>query len=243
METLRDRPEISPCCSSGKLDCTTFTDGVSMTPRPRPISSSPGANATTRDEAPTSASSRPIPASGDDEAGDDQGSLRAPLGEPLGGERGDQDARGRRGEDHSGLDRVVAADLLEEDGDDERDPHQQQPLDVLGDQAEVGRAVPEQPEREQRLPARRARARGCRGRTRPGSAAPTARNTAISDEFVVGLQDAEHDEEHADRRQDRSDHVERARRVGRAAGSTMRRLRRTISRDRPPPGTRTPPAS
>ena len=62
LETLRDSPDISPCSCSGKLDCTTLTEGVSITPRPRPISSSPGANATTRDEAPTRASKSPIPA-------------------------------------------------------------------------------------------------------------------------------------------------------------------------------------
>src|SRR5881392_1538988 len=28
LETLRESPEISPCNRSGKLDCTTFTDGV-----------------------------------------------------------------------------------------------------------------------------------------------------------------------------------------------------------------------
>jgi hypothetical protein len=61
-DTLRERPEISPCCSSGKADCTMFTEGVSMTPSPRPIRSSPGAKAMTRDEAPTRASRTPIPA-------------------------------------------------------------------------------------------------------------------------------------------------------------------------------------
>ncbi|MGJ3560180.1 hypothetical protein ACR6C2_22925 [Streptomyces sp. INA 01156] len=35
-DALRDSPETSPCCSSGKLDCTTLTDGVSMTPGPGP---------------------------------------------------------------------------------------------------------------------------------------------------------------------------------------------------------------
>src|SRR4029453_15572523 len=35
LDTLRDNPEISPCCSSGKADCTTLTDGLSITPRPR----------------------------------------------------------------------------------------------------------------------------------------------------------------------------------------------------------------
>ena len=27
LETLRDSPEISPCRSSGKADCTTLTEG------------------------------------------------------------------------------------------------------------------------------------------------------------------------------------------------------------------------
>ena len=70
---------------------------------------------------------------------DDQGLLRVPLGESLGGERRDQDAERRRGEDDARLDRVVAANGLEEDRDDERRPHEQQPLDVLGDEAEVAR--------------------------------------------------------------------------------------------------------
>src|SRR3954462_12232633 len=51
LETLRDRPEISPCLLSGKDDCTRLTDGVSITPRPRPISSTPGASAHGLDEA------------------------------------------------------------------------------------------------------------------------------------------------------------------------------------------------
>jgi hypothetical protein len=38
LEMLRDRPEISPCSSSGKLDWTTFTEGVSIAPTPRPMS-------------------------------------------------------------------------------------------------------------------------------------------------------------------------------------------------------------
>ena len=214
-ETLRDSPEISPCCCSGKLDCTTLTDGVSITPSPRPISSRPGANATTRDDAPTSASSSPIPADGDDEAGHDQRPLRAPLGEPLGGERRDQHADRRRGEDDPGLDRVVAADGLQEDGDDERDAHQQQPLDVLGHQPEVRRAVLEQPGRQQRLLARALASADVEEEPEQerGADAPAAPPSAA--EVAVGLQDPEHDEEHADRRQDRADRVERSRRVGR----------------------------
>jgi hypothetical protein len=77
--------------------------------------------------------------------------LGAPAGEPLGPQGGDQDADGRRGEDDAGLDGVVAANGLEEDRDHEGGPQQQQPLDVLGDQAEVGGAVAEQPGGQQRF--------------------------------------------------------------------------------------------
>jgi len=44
-ETLRERPDISPCLSSGNADCTMLTDGVSIAPKPKPIRNSPGANA------------------------------------------------------------------------------------------------------------------------------------------------------------------------------------------------------
>src|SRR5438552_12243437 len=47
LDTLRERPEISPCRSSAKLDCTTFTEGVNITPSPRPMSRRPGAKAET----------------------------------------------------------------------------------------------------------------------------------------------------------------------------------------------------
>ncbi|MBB5786713.1 hypothetical protein HD601_001288 [Jiangella mangrovi] len=60
-EMLRDSPEISPCSSSPKLDCTTLTDGVSIRPSPRPISSRPGANAHTDGEPTTMSSSSPMP--------------------------------------------------------------------------------------------------------------------------------------------------------------------------------------
>ena len=46
-ETLRDRPEISPWSASGKLDCTTLTDDVSIAPTPRPTTSRPGAKVRT----------------------------------------------------------------------------------------------------------------------------------------------------------------------------------------------------
>ena len=41
-DTQRDVQEIWLCWSSGKADWTTFTEGVSITPRPNPMSSSPG---------------------------------------------------------------------------------------------------------------------------------------------------------------------------------------------------------
>ena len=62
LETLRDSPEISPCSSSGKLDCTTFTEGVSIAPTPRPTSSSPGTNAQMLSEPRTRTSRSTIPA-------------------------------------------------------------------------------------------------------------------------------------------------------------------------------------
>ena len=65
----------------------------------------------------------------------------------------------RRGEDHAGLDRVVVAHHLQEHRDDERHAHQQQPLEVLGGQRQVGGAVAEQGGRQQRLLARSLRAR------------------------------------------------------------------------------------
>ena len=41
-ETLRDRPDISPWSSSEKLDCTTLTEDVNMTPTPKPTRKRPG---------------------------------------------------------------------------------------------------------------------------------------------------------------------------------------------------------
>jgi hypothetical protein len=62
LEMQRDRPEISPCCSSGNADCTTLTEGVSITPTPRPMSKSPGANAQGLGRLPASASRTTTPA-------------------------------------------------------------------------------------------------------------------------------------------------------------------------------------
>ena len=61
-ETLRDRPEMSPWSASGKLDWTTLTEEVSMTPTPAPNSSSPGIQVMMPEWARTSVSSRIMPA-------------------------------------------------------------------------------------------------------------------------------------------------------------------------------------
>src|SRR3954453_11342146 len=61
LEIQRDKPEISPCCDSGNADCTTLTEGVSITPKPRPINSNPGANAHALGEPLTSATKVTIP--------------------------------------------------------------------------------------------------------------------------------------------------------------------------------------
>src|SRR6202012_4642592 len=42
LETLRDRPEISPWSASGKLDWTTLNEDVSIVPTPAPNRTSPG---------------------------------------------------------------------------------------------------------------------------------------------------------------------------------------------------------
>src|SRR5512132_730866 len=62
LDTLRERPEISPCCSSGKLDCTTLTEGVSIAPSPKPTRNRPGTKATMLDHATTSPISNTVPA-------------------------------------------------------------------------------------------------------------------------------------------------------------------------------------
>jgi hypothetical protein len=62
LDRLRDRPEISPWSESGKLDWTTLTDEVSMTPTPMPNSSSPGTQVQNAEWALTSVSSSTMPA-------------------------------------------------------------------------------------------------------------------------------------------------------------------------------------
>jgi hypothetical protein len=51
-------------------------------------------------------------------------------------------------EDHPGLDRVVAPHDLQEGRHDERHADEQQPLDILGDQGEVGCPIAEQSRRQ-----------------------------------------------------------------------------------------------
>ena len=86
LDTLRDRPEISPCLSSGKLDWTTLTEGVSIPPSPRPISSRPGAKAHAALGAGHQEEQDADADDGHDEADQDEGPLGEPLGEPFGGE-------------------------------------------------------------------------------------------------------------------------------------------------------------
>src|SRR6476659_1363826 len=62
LDTLRDSPEISPCWSSGNADCTTFTDGVSMSPSPTPTRRRPGVNAHAVVDSGTSTRSSTTPA-------------------------------------------------------------------------------------------------------------------------------------------------------------------------------------
>ena len=122
-----------------------------MTPTPRPMSRSPGANAQALGEPLHEGEQDDDPGDRGDEAGDDERPLRVLLGEPFGRERGQQDAAGGGGEDHAGLDGVVAPDDLQVGGDDEGGAHEQEPLHVLGDQPEVRRAVAEQSGRQQGL--------------------------------------------------------------------------------------------
>ena len=93
LETHRDNPEISPWSSSGKLDCTTLTDGVSIVPSAEPMNRSPGANAQALGEPFANASSTTTPTSVPTNPADDQGSLRKLLRQSFGRERRDQDAR------------------------------------------------------------------------------------------------------------------------------------------------------
>jgi hypothetical protein len=105
LDTLRDKPDISPWSLSGKLDWTTLTE----------------------------------------EAGDDQPSLRVAPGKPVGGGRGGQDPDRGRGEDQAGLDRSVVVDLLQVHRDGEEASLQDEPLDGLSAQPQIGELVAEQP--------------------------------------------------------------------------------------------------
>ena len=71
-----------------------LTDGVSITPTPSPMSSSPGANAHALGEPFTMREQDADPDDRGDEARDDEGPLRVLLGQSLGRERRDEDADG-----------------------------------------------------------------------------------------------------------------------------------------------------
>ena len=154
-ETLRERPEISPCSSSGKLDCTTFTDGVSIAPTPSPNRNRPSRNATARSRCRRtgSISSRGRRAS--------RGTRRRSASAA-----GTASRAARAANEEIRMPAVaavkispvligaVAVHLLQVDGDDERGAHHDQPLEVLRHQREVADPVSEQAGGEQRFPAR-----------------------------------------------------------------------------------------
>ena len=156
-------------------------------------------------------------------------SLRVLLGEPLGGERRHEDAAGGGGEDHAGLDGVVAADDLEVRRDDERRAHEQQPLHVLGDEPEVRGAVAEQLQSTAAVPARDVRAartwtKNRRGRRRRRRAAPPS-----SAEVVVGGEDADDDQTRDRRRTARRPRCRRGGSGSGGTGSTIARLSKTMT--------------
>ena len=88
-------------------------------------------------------------------------SHRGCAGEPLGGGSGEDPDRGR-GEDQAGLDRAVVVDLLQVYGDGEEASLQDEPLDCLGAQPQVGDLVAEQAQRQQHIPALFLTDRTCR---------------------------------------------------------------------------------
>ena len=171
---------------------------------------------------------------GDAEADLDQPALGMPPGEPFRRGRGGQDPDGGRGEHQPGLDGVVPAHLLQEHRDDEERALQDEPLDGLGTEAEVGRAVTEQPQRQQRFPAvalarpdvpeepREDHRADADEQPHGGDAALGDQHRAADGEVLAGaepavgagLQDAEYHEEQAQRGQHRAGHVERRSRAG-----------------------------
>src|SRR4029453_6700750 len=151
---------------------------------------------------------------GDQEAGQDEGPLGTPPGEALGPQRRGQQPGGGGGEDHPGLDGVIAPHDLQVGRAHERGAHEQQPLGVLGDQAKVGGPVAEQPRRQQRLlagallgpypseePGQDQGARNDQGEHQPA--------------VVVGGQDPHDDQDQADGRQDGPAGVEGTGGIGR----------------------------
>ena len=130
--------------------------------------------------------------------------------------------------------------VLQEDGHDERHAHEQKPLHVLRDEGEIGRAVPEQPGRQQRLLPRSLPSADVE--VEPDQERDSE-HEEHGEERVVGpgLEDPEDHEEHADRREDRPDRVEGSRRVGReridetTAEQDDRRDDRGLEDERRPP--------
>ena len=176
-ETLRESRRSRPEVLSGKLDCTTLTEGVSIPPRPIPTSDQ------SRHERPDAVGGAPVPMRAGARS---PGALRRslPRSESAAG-ISSRDARrrtrrpgsrSRGGEDHAGLDRAVATNLLQDAGDHEGHSHQQQPLDVLGDERRGWSPVPEQRGRAAARPCRRAPSARCRRRT-PARTRPQSRRT------------------------------------------------------------------
>ena len=179
-----------------------------MVPRPSPIRRSPGAKTQALGGDAGHHRQQDADASdGDDEACQDQGPLCVPLREALGGERGCQHADCGGGEDHPGLDGIVVTHDLQVGGDHERHAHEQQPLGVLGDQAEVGDAIAEQAGRQQWLLARALL--GAHRCEEPHQDQGTGGDKGERQpEVVVRGQDAQHQEDEADSGQDRPAGVE-----------------------------------
>ncbi len=151
---------------------------------------------------------------GEDEARHDERPLGAAPGEALRAEGGEEQADRRRGEDHAGLDGVVAAHDLEVCRDRERHPQEHQPLDVLGDEAQVGGPLPEQRRRKQWFDA--GAFLGAHLGEEPHEDERAGEDQARRQPDVgVRSQDPHDDENEAGRGQDSPERVEGAGRVGR----------------------------
>ncbi len=230
-DTLRETPEMSPCTSSGHADCTTLTEAVSMAPTPKPMRNRPGQKVQFAESARARTSSRPMPTTVTVKPArtSSRWGCRLAIRWAIAG--GQQDADRGRHEHEPGLDRRVAALLLQEDRDHEERRPAAPATGRLGDQAQVRRPVAEQRRRDQRRPAA-ALARPARTRRTPARtttpAATRSQTRAARPAVRAGLQDPEDDEEQPGRRQNGA----RARRSdGRSAGSggsAIRRARNAI---------------